>query len=126
MQQPNSIQIVPDTNQIERVVPDTEQVKNPTTVTERFCCCILETFNCCNISRILGRGYGLLFIFVLSSLKSDRKHTLPFFFGRMNVGLPHSDSTCRTEIFEIFWAYAKTFYTFQELSKSKMETCPLQ
>jgi len=36
MQQPNSVQIVPYTDQTERVVPDTERVKNPSTLTEQF------------------------------------------------------------------------------------------
>jgi hypothetical protein len=42
-------------------------------------------------SCIFGMGKGFLFILLFSSLKSEIKRTVPFFFGMIKVGAAHSD-----------------------------------
>ncbi len=48
----------------------------------------------CNVVLILGIGYGLLTICLLSSLKSDIVRTVWSFFGMMKEGEAHLDDGC--------------------------------
>ena len=52
-----------------------------------------SSFN--NKSCILGIGNGLRLIRLFSSLKSEIKRTVPFFFGIINVGAAHSELLIR-------------------------------
>ncbi len=42
----------------------------------------------------LGIGYGVFTILLFTSLKLDKNLTGLFFFGIMNVGAAHSNSSC--------------------------------
>ena len=44
-----------------------------------------------NRSCILGIGQGFRLMLLFSSLKSDIKRTVPFFFGKMKVGAAHCE-----------------------------------
>ena len=71
-----------------------------------------SSFN--NKSCILGIGNGLRLIRLFSSLKSEIKRTVPFFFGIINVGAAHS---------ELFIRFKTPILTSRSTSFFKVSSC---